>query len=201
MPEFVFTEESTGRELSFFGDNPPDQSTVEGAFKNYDALKVASTGPKGSEERRRALAQEVAAQQEASTEDLTSQRGRLSSAGQSAMRGGGVAGTGRAQGGVQGRWGAGQQARCALPAPRHGWLAAQVRTTNWRQCCHEPALPSRTHRRLLVRGQAANPGTQGGAIAGGGRREALRHCTWQTAVKEQDVCRLAATSYPAAGQR
>lgn len=90
MPEFVFTEDFTGRELSFFGDNPPDQATVEGAFKNYDALKVASTGPKGSEERRRAMSQEVAAQQASSSEDTTSQRGRLSSAGQSFMRGGGV---------------------------------------------------------------------------------------------------------------
>ena len=89
MPEFIFTEESTGRELSFVGDNPPDQSTVEGAFKNYDAFKVAIAGPKGSEERRRAMAQEVAAQQEATTSNESSTLGRLASAGQSFMRAGG----------------------------------------------------------------------------------------------------------------
>lgn len=91
MPQFQLVDNDTGRQMVVESDSPPSESEIALLFQNYDAYKVTTAGPKGSEERRRAMAQEVAAQQALSTEDTESQRGRLSSASQSAMRGGGEA--------------------------------------------------------------------------------------------------------------
>jgi hypothetical protein len=60
MPIYTVTEDSTGRSIDFDGESPPDQSTVDQAFRNYDAFKIAQAGPRGSRERRVASAQVTA---------------------------------------------------------------------------------------------------------------------------------------------
>lgn len=66
MPQYQLVDNETGRELLVESDSPPTEAEVSNLFQNHDAFKVAIAGPKGSEERRRAMAQEVAGQSQKS---------------------------------------------------------------------------------------------------------------------------------------